>query len=147
MNKIGMAYRQNQYEGMTPERITLALFDGALRFIEAAKTAISKGDQVRRGERIGRAMAVIGELQATLDLDQGGEVAINLMALYDYLMRTLLMANLHGEVERLQEVQVLLREVRDGWAEMVDQVAASRASQEGASSSAGESRVRVRDTV
>ena len=127
MNKIKKAYRQNQLEGMPPERLTLMLFEGAVNFINVAKEAAAKGDCATRGERISRALAIIGELQATLNLEQGGEIAQNLMVLYDYLTQQLLLANLHSDVELLTHLASVLDEVRSGWAEMVEQVAKERA--------------------
>lgn len=127
MNKLKKAYRQNQIEGMPPERITLMLFDGAVGFIDAAREATEADDIATRGERISRALAIIGELQATLNLEQGGEIAENLMALYDYLTRELLKANLNGDAELLGHLARVLGEVRSGWAEMVEQVAQERA--------------------
>ena len=126
MNKIKKAYRQNQLEGVPPERITLMLFEGALGFIDGAREASLAGDGPGRGERITRTLAIIGELQATLDFETGGEIATNLMTLYDYMTRELLKANLHGDADLLSHVADVLRDVRDGWAEMVEQVAADR---------------------
>ena len=126
MNKIKKAYRQNQLEGMPPERVTLMLFDGALGFIDGAREATLAGDHANRGQRISRALAIVGELQATLNLEQGGEIAQNLLGLYDYLTRELLKANLHADAELLTHIATILRDVRTGWAEMVEQVAAER---------------------
>lgn len=127
MNRIKKAYRQSQLEGLPPERITLMLFEGAVNFINAAREATLRGDAAVRGERISRALAIVGELQATLNFEAGGEIAQNLMVLYEYLTRELLLANLRADVELMAHLAEVLDEIRAGWAEMVEQVAASRA--------------------
>lgn len=127
MNKIKKAYRQNEVEGTPPERITLMLFDGALGFIEAARVACLNGDPAGRGERITRALAIIGELQATLDFEQGGEIAENLMRLYDYITRQLLNASLQADSDLLVHVASVLGEIRDGWAQMIERLAEEKA--------------------
>ena len=126
MNKIKKAYRQNQLEGLPAERITLMLFDGAIKFIRAAHEACLNDDTAIRGERISRALAIIGELQATLDFDRGGDIAKNLNGLYDYLTRELLKANLEKNAELLAHLIQVLEEIRSGWAEMVEVVAQQR---------------------
>lgn len=118
-NGYKQAYRSNQFTGMPPERITLALMDGALAELERAKDAFDRRDVATRGEAIGRALAIICELQNTLDLEKGGEVGQNLHDLYSYMVRELLQANLRADASKLPAVKVPLQEIRDGWAEMI----------------------------
>ena len=68
------AYASNKYEGMSPERIVLALFDGALLAMDKAREAIAGDDQRVLGEQLSKAMAIIGELQASLDKERGGAI-------------------------------------------------------------------------
>ncbi len=131
MNKIKKAYRQSQLEGMSPGRITLMLFDGALGFIEAAREASLKGDVPFRGDRASRALAIIGELQATLNMEEGGDVASNLMRLYDYLIREILKANLRDDPELFAHLSQVLGEIRTGWEQMLEEL-----EQEGSTTSA-----------
>ena len=60
-------------------------------------------------------MAIIGELNAALDFSAGGQVAANLSALYDYMVRRLLQASLENKVELLDEVARLLQDIRGAW--------------------------------
>ena len=59
-------------------------------------------------------------LQASLDLEKGGEIAANLADLYAYCSRRLLHANLKSDVEAVQEVKKLMSEIREAWAQVPD---------------------------
>lgn len=120
------AYAANKYEGMSPERIVLALYDGALLAMDRAKEAITSEDTKVLGEQLSKAMAIIGELQASLDKERGGEISERLDALYGYVLRSLLDANMNKDAEKVMECHGHIQTVRDGWAEMVEQVAKSR---------------------
>lgn len=131
------AYAANKFEGMSPERIVLALYDGALTSMERAKTALAEEDQKTLGEQISKAMAIVGELQASLDKEKGGEISERLDALYGYVIRALLEANVKKDPDRIAEVQGHIRTVRDGWAQMVEQVAEARSKEAQSGSSTG----------
>lgn len=120
------AYTSNKYEGMSPERIVLALFDGALLAMDKSATAIEEDDQKLLGEQLSKAMAIIGELQASLDKERGGEISERLDALYGYVIRGLLDANVNKDAEKVREQHGHIKTVRDGWAEMVEQVAKTK---------------------
>ena len=114
------AYQAQQYEGMSKAQLVLALLEAALRATERAKEAIAAASISGRGEAISRALAIVGELQGSLDLEQGHEVAQNLFALYDYAQRELVAANLKADPAGLDHAAQVLREIRDGWAAMLD---------------------------
>ena len=54
-----------------------------------------------------------------------GSISTNLGMLYDYMTRTLLQANLHNELEKYEEVERLLRDLRDAWQAIRPQVVKS----------------------
>ena len=114
------AYAANKYDGMSPERVVLALYDGAIRSMDLARDAIEENDQRVLGEQVSKAMAIISELQASLDKEKGGEIGDRLDDLYTYVMRGLLEANVSKDADRLVEVCSCIKTVRDGWAQMCD---------------------------
>lgn len=120
------AYATNKFEGMSPERIVLALYDGALTAMDLARAAIADDDQKVSGEQLSKAMAIIGELQASLDKERGGEISERLDSLYAYVIRGLLDANVKKDTGLIEEMHGHIMVVRDGWAEMVEQVTASK---------------------
>ena len=106
----------------SPHKLTAMLLSGAVDRVNAARGAIEKGDVARRGEMLGKTISILAQLQADLDMSQGGEIAQNLEALYDYMIRGLVDANRENDAKKLDEVQALLSEVKAGWDGIKDQV-------------------------
>lgn len=106
----------------SPHELVSMLMNGAIERISQARGALQRGDTARKGERIGKAIAIIDNLRASLDAEQGGEVAVNLASLYDYMERRLLQANLKSDDAALEEVQRLLKEIKAGWDGIAEQV-------------------------
>jgi flagellar protein FliS len=106
----------------TPYKLTAMLLGGAVDRVNAARGAIDKGDVALRGEMLGKTISIVAQLQADLDMDQGGEIAQNLEALYDYMIRGLVDANRENDGDKLDEIQALLSEVKAGWDGIKDQV-------------------------
>ena len=98
-----------------PHELVRMLLDGALGRVAEAEAALARGDVAQRGETISRAIAILDGLRGSLSFDNGGELAGNLDALYDYMQRTLTTANLKADAARMEEVKALLREIRDAW--------------------------------
>ncbi|WP_426417598.1 flagellar export chaperone FliS [Aestuariirhabdus sp. LZHN29] len=105
------------------ERVRLLLHT-AISKLERAQVAHQEGDVVGRGELMGDVVTIIGFLQAALDKDQGGEIAENLDALYDYMTRKLGEFHLDQSLESLQEVGNLLGDMRDAWDGVAEQMKA-----------------------
>jgi flagellar secretion chaperone FliS len=117
MNPYMHQYRQNQVQTASREQILIMLYDGAIQFVVKARQAENSCD---RREPISRAMAIIVELSDTLDRDIGGEIADNLDGLYSFMIHSLTQANLKKEVEPLEIVEKLLRDLRETWAEAIE---------------------------
>ena len=113
------SYKANQYNGMTPERLVLELMNGAIKAIERAKKGIDEQRPDRIGEALSKAMAIVGELQASLNMEVGGELTQNLFGLYSYVNRELLQANLKKDKARLDNAAGVMLQLRDGWAQML----------------------------
>jgi flagellar secretion chaperone FliS len=117
------AYQSQSVLTASPGQLILMLFDGALRFLGHAKDALeSSEDTPRRIEKINtnliRAQDIIAELKSCLNME-AGEYATNLDRLYDYYLRRLFEANIKKKVEPVIEVEGLVRQLREGWAEML----------------------------
>jgi flagellar protein FliS len=117
--KAGIAqYQQVNTQAATyadPFELTGMLFNGALDRIAQARGAMESRDVALKGERIGKAIAIIDGLRASLDHQVGGELAANLESLYDYVQRRLVHANLHNDTDALDEAARLMREIKAGW--------------------------------
>jgi flagellar protein FliS len=102
------------------------LYDGALKALAIAREAFAAApDDPRRiqtiNEQLLKAQAILNELQSGLNMDAGGEFARTMHRLYDYHNRRLLEANLRKQPEPVVEVEKLVRELRDAWAQMLSQ--------------------------
>jgi len=101
-----------------PQRLILMLLDGALERIAQGRGFMERGLIADKGRVLGRAMALIQELRACLDMAAGGQIASNLDALYDYCCRQLLVANADNNPQTLELVSTLLQEIRSAWVQL-----------------------------
>lgn len=118
MNAL-QAYQQvNTQTSVTdadPHRLIQLLLNGALERINMAKGRIEAKDYAGKGNLIGKSMEIVSALRGALDFEQGGELAANLEALYDYIERGLLEASVRNDPEKLEEMASLLRTIKEGW--------------------------------
>jgi flagellar protein FliS len=98
-----------------PHQLIVMLLDGALERISTARGCLNRGDIAEKAKLLNRAVAIIGELRGSLDMSKGGAIANNLGELYDYMCRRLLTASSENRGELLDEVSMLLREIRSAW--------------------------------
>ena len=112
------------------------LFDGALRFLAAAELGFNEENFARQNEQIHnniqRTQAIITGLQATLNMEKGGEFSENLYRLYDFMQEHLNQANREKSREKIKTVAGFMQDIRDAWAQMLLQTAAEQASAVGA---------------
>lgn len=112
-------YRQNHVQGgvesASPHRLVQLLMEGVVEKILTAKGFMVNNRIPEKGEQISWAISIIDGLRASLDDEKGGEVAQNLRRLYDYMERRLVEANLKNDTEILDEVGVLMNEIKSGW--------------------------------
>ncbi|EON93879.1 flagellar biosynthesis repressor of class 3a and 3b operons [Marinobacter lipolyticus SM19] len=129
MNGLQQYQRINTQTSITdadPHKLIQLLYNGALERINMAKARMQAGDIEGKGRLISKTIEIIGGLRSFLDFDQGGELAIQLESLYDYMERTLLEASARNSVEKLDEVASLLRSVKDGWDGIREEVVAQQ---------------------
>ncbi len=114
--RIGM---ESKALSASPEQLIVMLFDGARVAIRSAVLQTEQGHIEEKGKAISRALAIVNDgLLAALDRERGGEVADNLAALYDYIARLLLSANLDNDVEKLNQAERLLADIESAWREL-----------------------------
>lgn len=106
---------QTQLTDADPHRLIQMLMDGGLSRLAQAKGAMQYGQLAAKGELIGKAIGIIGGLRDGLNFAQGGEIAVNLDRLYEYMISRLVKANRDNDVVLIDEVAGLLRNVKSGW--------------------------------
>ncbi|OON98150.1 MAG: flagellar export chaperone FliS [Epulopiscium sp. Nele67-Bin005] len=110
-------YQSNAVMTSSPGELTLMLYNGAIKFINLGIEAIEKKNISAAHTNIVKAQNIISELRATLD--EKYEISKQMDALYEYVYDTLLQANMHKDVEKLQDALKIVREFRDMWQEVL----------------------------
>ena len=111
------AYRESSVLTASPEQLVVMLYDGAGRFLRQAEAAFGEGAVEHAHDRLNRGEAIIDELLATLDMDQG-TISERLQAIYVYCKRCLIEARLERDVAKVRLVVRLMGELRDAWAQV-----------------------------
>jgi len=110
---------QTGVSSATPHQLVVMLLDGALEAIHRARGAIRSQDVETKGKAIRKAVAIVDEgLKSCLNLEAGGELALNLSNLYAYVTTRLTQANLKSDEAALEECVRLLQPLRDAWSDI-----------------------------
>lgn len=122
-SRAASAYRQvgvqSAVDGASPHTLIKMLFDGLIQSLNAARGALQRGDVAEKGRQIGKAVRILEEgLKGGLNPVQGGEIANNLRALYDYCVGRLTLANVRNDAALVEEVARLIAPVAQGWNEI-----------------------------
>lgn len=125
-NKM-QTYKSAHIETATPERLLVILYEGAIKFLNIAKHALEEKQIEPAHKNILKTEAIILELMSVLDMEVGGEIAINLFNLYDFMYRHLVKANITHDAKMVQEVIDILDDLRGAWEEAAAIVSQMRA--------------------
>lgn len=118
MNGLQQYQKINTQTSITdadPHKLIQLLYDGALERINMAKARMQAKDFDGKGKLIIKAIDIVAGLRGFLDREKGGDLAERLNSLYVYMEQVLWEANVRNDVQRLDEVSHLLRQVKDGW--------------------------------
>lgn len=116
------AYRQNDVLTANKETILLMLYAGAVRFLKQAIDAMEKNKFADKAKYLIKTQEIVGELRAGLNFEVGGEIALNLERLYDYIIERLVMGNVENNPKALHEALGVLQMLNDTWEEAVSQI-------------------------
>jgi len=115
------AYTASSVTTAPPEKLVVMLYDGAIRFLRQAATAMRSDNREICRNRLQRAEAIINELNFSLDMVQGGEIAANLRSIYLFCNRHLTEAVIERSPEKIDATANLLADLRGAWAEIAAQ--------------------------
>ena len=121
LEQYGQVKHDAQAEFASAHKKTLMLFDGAIDFMGVAQQAIVRSDYELKGKMISKSIAVVNGLKDCLDLSQG-ELPNNLRDLYEYITDQLFKANRSSDREAIENVQSLLKTIRESWAQIPSEV-------------------------
>lgn len=122
-SRAASAYRQvgvqSGVDGASPHMLIKMLFDGLIQSLNAARGAMQRGEISEKGRQLGKAVRILEEgLKGGLNPVQGGEIARNLSALYDYCVNRLTLANMRNDIALVEEVVHLITPVAQSWNEI-----------------------------
>ncbi len=106
---MGARYKEMGIRTATPEQLVVMLYEGAIQQILRAQAYHEQGKLGLRGSAISRALAIVAELQHSLDLEAGGDIARNLHGLYFFVCDRLLEANVANRFHALDEAIEFLK--------------------------------------
>jgi len=108
-------YQETSIRSIGPERLIVMLYEGVVRRLEAARAAIADGDISSRCSNLQNAQDIINELDRSLDHDVGGEIAVNLSAVYGFIKRELTDGQITGEVVHIDNVVRVVKPLLEAW--------------------------------
>lgn len=117
--KQAAQYQRQAIETATPEEILIMLYDGAIRFLLVGRKAMEEKDVAKSSRNLIKAQHILMEFMNTLDMEIGGELAVNLYRLYEYLHYRLVQANIKHDLEMVDEVLGHLRKLKSTWEEAI----------------------------
>ena len=125
--RASQAYMQTNISTTDQGHLLLMLYDGALKFLQQAREKMLEKDYAAKGILISKVIDIVNELSSSLNMERGGELAVNLSNLYFLCTARLLEANLKMSVERLDSVTQILSGLRSAYAQIIDKPEAKQA--------------------
>jgi flagellar secretion chaperone FliS len=116
ISDAALAYRQ--VSGQNPVRLVILLYEQLIDDLRRCVVALQSNEIEKRTVEMGHALLVLGHLQSALDLEKGGDVALNLERFYTLLRSSLLEAQAHASAAPLQEQISHLISLREAWLEV-----------------------------
>ena len=119
-NKYIKQYQTSNITTATPEKLMIMLFDGAIQFLQKAKTAIEDKNLQERSTNIESARKIVRELMRTIDLENGNDVSKSLFRLYNKMAMKLIKANVSKNADLVDEVLTDMMNIRWGFQKAID---------------------------
>ena len=113
------AYKKTSIHTASKEQILIMLYQAAIKNCKKAIESIDAKDIAKKGEYIGKLQDIVVELNNSLDLEVGGDVANELSALYDFILFSSTQANIKIDKEPLEGCLEVLSTLYAGWTEAI----------------------------
>jgi flagellar secretion chaperone FliS len=120
-------YLKTKVMTATPEQLQMMLFDGALRFCEQAKIALTQKNYEQSFKALSSALAIVNQLVGGLKPEVLPELCEKLRALYVFAYKKLVDANLNHKMESIDEAIAVLKYQRETWAMVLDKIGKEKA--------------------
>ena len=120
-NQAYNAYRDTNVKTASQGRLIVLLYEGAVKQLTLANSMFDENGKlpVRSIEAFGKAILkaqeIITELQVSLDMEKGGEIAKNLMSLYIFFNKELTQTNISKDQKRLEPIMKMISDLCESW--------------------------------
>lgn len=111
-------YEENAVTTASPLKLVVLLYDGAIRFFRLAERAFAEGDSVLARMHMAKAERIVLELLGSLNVEEGGEIAENLFALYRFILRECARTDEKNYAVTLPAILRILSGLREAWKEL-----------------------------
>lgn len=111
-------YQESKFFTANPAELVLICYDGAIGNLRAAKAFYAEKDFYSKAKALQKTFDIIHELNASLDMQRGGVIAANLRAIYTYLVRSLIEADLKADFDAFDRTIKILEELASSWREI-----------------------------
>lgn len=120
-------YLRTRVMTATPEQLQLMLYDGAVRFTEAAKAALDRRDLEAVHVNVSKAQAIVTELLSGLRPTHGAGLCGRLAGVYQYVYRKLIEVGFDHRADSAEAALIVLRHQRDSWVLLLEQMGHEKA--------------------
>ena len=113
-------YQQMDIDAKNPIELVVMLYEGAIRFLKGLRKAIEDEDGQQQAIFAKKVSAILEELEASLDEEQGGEVAVNLKRLYNYFQWQLIQAGVKKSVDIVDDLSTQMNDLAGSWRDLAE---------------------------
>ena len=123
INKGYAAYQNTNIKTASQGKLVDLLYEAAVKNLKNAESLIDEENKIKPsnmekfGKFLQKAQAIITELQVSLDMEKGGEIAKNLMSLYIYFNQELISVNIKHDKTKLEYIEQQMSELLKAWKE------------------------------
>jgi flagellar protein FliS len=111
-------YLENRVLAADGVELIHLLYEHALVQLKLGRAALEADDVAGRSKAVSKVIAILGELEGSLNYDAGGSISSNLARLYQYMRRRLVEGNVKRQDAALAEVESLMGTLNEGWTSM-----------------------------
>ncbi len=128
------AYQNTGVKTASQGKLVVLLYEGAVKALKAAESCFDSSGKIsasqieKYGQHILKAQEIINELQVSLDMTKGGQIAQNLMSLYVYFNQELMTANITKDKKKLTFVLDMFKELSQAWSQAANTTSATAVS-------------------
>jgi len=112
---IAKSYQQTSILTADPLKLILMCYNRAIGNLKQARNAYSAQNYEEKGKALQKALNIIDELNASLDMEKGGQIAANLRGIYHYLSHALINADLKKDMQTFDDAIQMLEEIQSAW--------------------------------